>query len=282
MISLVICSRTGDLDSNFKRNIDKSIGCQYELIVIDNSENFHSIFEAYNIGIERSKGGIICFLHDDIIFHTSEWGLYLENCFSRYADLGLLGVAGAKIKTKMPSAWWDCPEEFKTIHIIQHKNAKKSLRFTGFHEHTTEEEVAVIDGVFMAMRKNSTFRFNEKLNGFHNYDLNISLEQIINGNRIMVTKNILIEHFSSGSINENWFLTTDEIHKLYSNNLPVNKANLSSKEISELELKNGEKFILDLYRSGLKQLAVRTWKELFALQPFSLIHLRILKTLFTN
>jgi glycosyltransferase involved in cell wall biosynthesis len=282
MISLVICSRTRDLNSDIKRNIEESIGSEYEWVFIDNSTSKYSIFEAYNVGINRSNGEIICFLHDDIIFHTTNWGNYLRNCFNSYPDLGLLGVAGAKIKTRMPSAWWDCPEEFKVIHIIQHKNGKKSLRFTGFREQSSEEEVAVIDGVFMAMRNNKKFFFNEKLNGFHNYDLNISLEHTINGEKIMVTKNILIEHFSSGSINENWFFTTNEIHGHYKNNLPIDKANISSKEFSKIELKNGEKFVLGLYKTGFKKKAIKTWIELFQLKPFSLFHLRILKIFFAN
>jgi hypothetical protein len=51
MISLVICSRTSQLNESLRQNIDETIGVEYELVLIDNSKNELSIFEAYNKGI---------------------------------------------------------------------------------------------------------------------------------------------------------------------------------------------------------------------------------------
>lgn len=280
MISIVICSRFPSLSTDIKKNIERTIGCDYELKVIDNSKNEYSIFEAYNLGRKKSKGSIICFLHDDVKFHTRNWGDYLKSCFEKNPNLGLLGVAGAKIKTRTPSAWWDCPEELKVINIIQHKNGKKKLRNTGFLDESTEVEVAVIDGVFMALRKVHNLSYNEKFWGFHNYDLNISMENHIKGFETVVTRNILLEHFSSGVINKNWYLTTKEIHKLYKNNLPINKADISEKELSSFEFKNGMVFIEKLYRAGHKTEAIRNWQRLVFLKPFSIDHLRLLKLFF--
>jgi hypothetical protein len=39
----------------YPRTSKLTIGCEYELIIIDNSENKYSIYEAYNLGIERYK-----------------------------------------------------------------------------------------------------------------------------------------------------------------------------------------------------------------------------------
>ena len=66
MISLIICSRTADISDELKQNIATTIGCEYELCVIDNSRNEYSIFTAYNEGVRRAKGDILCFMHDDI------------------------------------------------------------------------------------------------------------------------------------------------------------------------------------------------------------------------
>jgi hypothetical protein len=49
------------------------IGCEYESIIIDNSENRYSIFEAYNLGIDKSKYEYLCLMHDDILIYTIEW-----------------------------------------------------------------------------------------------------------------------------------------------------------------------------------------------------------------
>ena len=44
MISIIICSRTERINYDLSENIKKSVGCDYELIIIDNSENKYSIF----------------------------------------------------------------------------------------------------------------------------------------------------------------------------------------------------------------------------------------------
>jgi len=68
MISLISCSRNSDISLKLKDNIAATIGCDYELVFIDNSKNSYNIFQAYNEGVSRSKGDILCFMHDDVIF----------------------------------------------------------------------------------------------------------------------------------------------------------------------------------------------------------------------
>ena len=62
MISVIICSRTSTIGTALSENIKNSIGCEYELISIDNSKNTYSIFEAYNLGIQKSKFDFLCFI----------------------------------------------------------------------------------------------------------------------------------------------------------------------------------------------------------------------------
>ena len=67
MISIIICSRDKSISEELSTNISETINHDYELIVIDNSKNKYSIFEAYNSGIKKSKGLYWCFIHDDIL-----------------------------------------------------------------------------------------------------------------------------------------------------------------------------------------------------------------------
>ena len=53
MLSIIICSRHKILDKEFVDNIDATVGIDYELVSIDNSENSHSIFSAYNQGSQE-------------------------------------------------------------------------------------------------------------------------------------------------------------------------------------------------------------------------------------
>jgi glycosyltransferase involved in cell wall biosynthesis len=267
MISIIICSRTKTISAALSKNIKDTIGCAYELIVIDNSENQYSIFEAYNLGIEKSEGDYLCCIHDDILIHTIGWGNSINLIFNADKNVGLIGVAGAKIKTKMPSAWWDCPEDEKVVNIIQHFSNKEKERWNYGFEKEQNVAVVAIDGVFMAMRKIKHIRFDTEMNGFHNYDLNISFEYKKQGYDIVVTNQILLDHFSSGVFDENWIRATYKIHNLYRKKLPLFvPGNTISKNH---EINNAQRFINICLDFGFKKIAVLVWFRLFLLEPFS-------------
>lgn len=240
MISIIICSREKVINANLSENIKNTVGCDYELIVIDNSKNQYSVFEAYNLGIKQSKGVYLCFLHDDLIVKTNDWGVIIQKLFANDNWLGLIGIAGAKQKSRIPCGWWDCDDKYKVVNIIQHFKDKTIQRQQIGFEDSSFEEVVVIDGVFMCMRKSADVFFSNKLKGFHNYDLNISFEIIRKGFKIGVTNEILLEHFSIGSLNEEWLVSTIELHNRYSNLLPVK---INDIVITESEIFIGKKFI---------------------------------------
>lgn len=281
MLSLIICSRTRVINSSLFENIKKTVGCDYELIVIDNSNNQYSIFEAYNDGISKSKGHFLCFLHDDIIFHTNNWGNILLNLYKNDNNLGLIGVAGAKIKTRMPSAWWDCPHNQKAVNLIQHFNSERIVNWNYGFDDGNNVEVVTIDGVFMAMRKNELIRFDSRLKGFHNYDLNISLEHKKKSIKIIVTNEVLIEHFSLGNLDENWGLSTLKAHKMYISCLPIGIDNVQNYQIIEsLEIKNAKRLIKQILSFGFNRKTINLWFSLFAFILHSKFYLTYFKKIY--
>lgn len=280
MISIIICSRTPSITVGLSQNIKNTVGCAYELIIIDNSQNKYSIFEAYNLGIVKSAGDFLCFIHDDILFHTNGWGNTIQHIFGIEEQIGLIGIAGTKIKTRMPSAWWDCPEDQKVMNIIQHfSNGEIKNQNFGFKKNSMQEVVA-IDGVFMAMRKDNRIRFSNAMEGFHNYDLNISFEYIKNGYKIMVTNEILIEHFSIGSIDEAWVVSGYKIHNLYKDFLPltIKESNVNKK----IEGINAIRFIDKCLTYKQNKKAFSIWRALFLMHPISVYHYTFLKRIVKN
>jgi len=266
MISLIICSRTQTISSILKENIKSTIGCEYELIVIDNSESKYSIFEAYNLGISKSKYPILLFLHEDVLFHTKNWGSILLSSFVNNPQAGLIGVAGSKIKTKMPSAWWENETKFLFLNIIQHSPDKETTKLDYGFKSSSFEEVVIIDGVFMAMRGNIGLNFNEKLKGFHNYDQSISIDVRKLGFQVFVTNKILIEHYSPGKIDKSWVKSTLIFHKFYKENLPQSLKNKVSKS---QEAYSCLKFIYNCTNTGNKKSAFKFWLKYLVLKPFS-------------
>ncbi|MFV5692439.1 glycosyltransferase [Flavobacterium sp. LT1R49] len=279
MISIIICSRTQIISNYLFENIKNTIGCEYELIVIDNSENQYSIFEAYNMGIEQSIGKHLCFIHDDLLIHTIGWGYIINRIFKENNNLGLIGVAGSKLKTKMPSGYWNCPSEFKEINIIQHlENGKVEKWIYGFKNGTISEVVA-IDGVFMVMKKEFNLFFNEKLKGFHNYDLNISFECKKKGFKIFVTNEVLIEHYSNGEINNSWYESTYEVHKIYNRLLPLMTDDVENFNILSLEYFNGKAFLNPFLNTGNIIKPIKIWLKLFRIKPMEVFELKYLKSI---
>lgn len=274
MLSIIICSRTQNISIVLTENIKNTIGCNYELIVIDNSKNIYSIFEAYNIGIEKSKGEYLCFIHDDILFHTIGWGNIVNRLFNENEQFGLIGIAGATVKSKTPTGWWDCEEKYKFINIIQHFPTKeKQLQQVGFKNANFKESV-VVDGVFLALKEDTKVSFNQNLSGFHNYDLNIAYEIISKGYKIGVTNEILLEHFSIGNPNLEWLLSSIKIHKIYMQILPLS-LNLNIKKSIEEHSLNA---IINYYlKFGKKGKALKYWLKLFLVNPYSKSHLSLIK-----
>jgi hypothetical protein len=278
MISIIICSRTQTIPVYLSENIKNTIGCAYELIVIDNSENQYSIFEAYNFGIQKSKSDLLCLLHDDIIIHTTGWGNILIDIFNENDNIGLLGVAGTKIKTEMPSGWWNCPNEYKEINILQHLKNKEVEKWDYGFTNGSISEVVAIDGVFMIMRKDERIHFNTRMKGFHNYDLNISLEYKIKEYIIVVTNSILIEHLSNGNLNESWYKSTMKLHKIYGAYLPLRTNDiLSTINLKFFEFNNGKEFLDQILKFGYIRQVLKLWFQLILMNPYSKFHVIFLK-----
>jgi len=275
MISIVICSRTKNINSSLYENIKATIGCVYELVVIDNSENKYSIFEAYNIGIKKSIGDYCCFIHDDILLLTQDWGVTLEQIFKNDPKVGLIGVAGSKVKTKIPSAWWDCEEEHIVMNIIQHFPKKTKEHWDKGFINNVLEEVAAVDGVFMVMRKDERIKFNEDLKGFHNYDLNLALECNRLNYKIVVTNQILVEHFSIGTINKDWVNSSFNFYEHYKNRLPLNI--VSNLNLKKQEVLNAKKFINECLTHKEHKIALLIWLKLVMLNPISKFHFKFWK-----
>ncbi|KAF2081174.1 glycosyltransferase [Flavobacterium sharifuzzamanii] len=279
MISIIICSRKPQIQLALLENISETIGCVYELIVIDNSENKHSIFEAYNQGIKQSKGNYWCFIHDDILFHSKDWGKMIIQIFEENQVIGLIGIAGAKVKTKMPSAWWDCPDTFKVLNIIQHLNPeKKEYWNSGWKDHHIEE-VVTIDGVFMAARRDDAIQFSRELKDFHNYDLNLCFEYLKLNYKIVVSKNILLEHFSLGKLNKSWYLSALKFHQIYNQNLPVTTGLIDGFNLRKAEFDNGAKFLISATEYINVKAFFKLWMKLIIIKPKSKRHFTFFKLL---
>ena len=195
MISIIICSRKADISQELKDNIAATIGCEYELCVIDNSRNEYSIFTAYNEGVRCAKGDILCFMHEDVLFHTEGWGDKVMNLLHR-PDVGIVGIEGGHFLPSVPMYWSNTP--FVSDYVIDNDYGRLENFFKcDYFDEDGVAEVVVCDGVFFAMKKDmfSHIRFDDDYySGFHMYDMDLCMQIQQMGMQCIVTNTILLEH----------------------------------------------------------------------------------------
>jgi hypothetical protein len=253
MISIIICSRKTEDFEKVRQNIAETIGQKHEVIRIDNSANTYSISQAYNEGARKSLFPILCFVHEDIFFATQDWGLPLVQLLGN-AAIGLVGVAGGIYKTKATGpTWWSPLKGAARINLIQHvaSGGKKHMYENPFQEKYSQ--VAALDGVFLACRKEvwEQFPLDERIiRGFHFYDLDLSLS-VGEKYQVVVTYDILLEHFSEGKNDKVWAEQAHVVSKKWKHGLPRHSLPLSKNELEEVE-----KQMMDFYLGLLFQLKV--------------------------
>ena len=197
MISIIICSRYSDIPTKMRQNIAETIGCDHELLVVDNSRNKYSIFQAYNEGVRRSKGDILCFVHEDVLFRSMDWGRVIAAHFWDDEKVGLIGFAGAHFFPDIPMYWDRSP--MVSEYNLTTRGSKTERCFSVEHfGNETMVEVVAVDGLCFFMRRDLFDRvaFDENtFRGFHMYDLDISMQVRETGYKVCVCDDVLVEHF---------------------------------------------------------------------------------------
>lgn len=239
MISIVVCHRDKKLLGQFTSNVEKTIGVTFEFQIIDNSENKYSIFEAYNLGVKQSKYDVICFAHEDLLFHTQNWG---KKVLKHFEDekTGMIGVVGGNALPNCPSPWWNNTLlNDHLIHNIQHwkegfmpKQSENSKPYRAIENCTienhnpyneTKTKAVALDGLWMCAHKRvfeSCMFDTETFKGFHGYDTDICL-QVLESYHIYVVYDILIEHLSMGTVAKDWANAAGLLAEKWKSKLPV-------------------------------------------------------------
>lgn len=246
MISVIISTYKPILFQQITENIKQTIGVEYEIIGIENNTQY-SICEAYNMGVERAKYPFLCFVHEDVIFLTSDWGKNLVSIMKNDNSIGLVGVAGTKFKSSYPSAWGQSPtlSKFKRGHIKQRyrDNREYYIDFNENAESNEIEEVICLDGVFLFSKKEvfTKCKFDEKLlTDFHGYDIDFSLQVFFQSFKVVVFRGILLLHYSSGNYTRKNTIANRRIALKWRKKLPVatTDSHLSTFGIIKLDVLN--------------------------------------------
>lgn len=224
MISVVICSINKTFAQQVQKSIAETIGVVWEAIVIENTVSPQSLTRVYNSGASKAQYDIICFVHEDILFQTPQWGLKLIVYFNSDKSLGLIGLAGSKYKSKTPSGWFTGIAELDCCNIVHlDKEGREQKIWFNPVPGSSQQEAVVLDGVFLCCPKKvwAEVQFDEVLlKDFHLYDLDFSF-RVAEKYKVIVSFEIDIVHITKGAHYGNkWLEATLLWHSKMQQRLP--------------------------------------------------------------
>ena len=202
-------------------HIKKSSGIYKGLEVIQyiNDGEF-GLTELYNRALKETTNNIVVFCHDDIIFDTKNWGTKLLRVMKKNPEFGIVGIAGSR-EVPVSAQWWENPSHMygQVYHKHEGKRwlSKYSDKKIGFIDNTV-----IVDGLFFVVDKEKIkCDFDEKVEGFHFYEIDFCFRNYLEGVKIGVTSDIDVTHLSIGQTNEKWEENRKIFAEKYKDNLPA-------------------------------------------------------------
>ncbi len=242
MISIIICSRNQTITQALFNNIKETVGIPHELIIIDNSKNqYSSLASAYNEGVRKSQNDILCFMHDDIVYHTKGWGETVLSHF-REKKVGMIGVAGTRYLSDIPSIWWagghkymNSPNGTLCLNSIDtnRDNIKESVYNFVNPEKSVATRVTILDGLWFCVKKemfDSVCFDDHYYDGFHFYDLDLSMQINTLGFELRSIFDITLEHVSASKHDRKWIENCFKFYKKWHSDLPISSCKLPLKQ----------------------------------------------------
>jgi len=223
MISIIICSISPEKCNASVDNFKRTIGCPHEVIIFDNRKTKYGLCKVYNHCAMQTNGDFLCFIHEDVLFKTENWGLILKNFYNSNENCGILGFAGGAYSPRMFMNWYvdiryenyTFPSEIDDIMETIKTNPRNELF----------SKVITLDGFCLFTSKNNwkNYKFDEEtFDGFNFYDIDFSMGQYLNGRCNYVCHTIEVTHLSRGTYAKDYFDAAIKFRHKYVNILPQN------------------------------------------------------------
>lgn len=270
MISLIICSRDKVALTTVIQSAGETIGVPHEVVAIDNSQGKYGICEVYNRGAAQAKFDLLCFMHEDIKFHTPDWGKIVVEALSQ-PSAGVVGVAGSAFQPKAPGGWTAAGEPYLGINVIQTTGGAQRPDYVNPVGKTLMRAIT-LDGLWLCCRKHvwNEFKFDTKtFPGFHFYDIDFCVRVATKyTNNLLLT--VLIEHFSNGTFDKIWMRNALTFYKKSKGYLPLAADNVPAVEQNRVNIKAMQVFTSMIIRNKLpKTDIIFCLVESLKLSPFN-------------
>ena len=221
-ITVVFCSKkNGEENKGFIDHIKETCGCDLNVICVHNPDgiSISKIYADMTVN-EEIETNIIVYIHDDIEFLRKGWGKEILRLFNENEKYGIIGVAGSA-QFDENGAWWNYEKKFGQV---LHRWEGKSW-LTAFSPLLDKDlqEVAVIDGLFIAIhKKRISENFSREIESFDFYDIHFCLSNLLKKKcKIGVTTNIRVAHNSIGKLKDSWYKNREIINEEFGRKFPI-------------------------------------------------------------
>lgn len=221
-ITVIFCSKkNGEENKGFIDHIKETCGCDLNVICVHNPDgiSISKIYADMTVN-EEIETNIIVYIHDDIEFLRKGWGKEVLRLFNENEKYGIIGVAGSA-QFDENGAWWNYEKKFGQV---LHRWEGKSW-LTAFSPLLDKDlqEVAVIDGLFIAIhKKRISENFSREIESFDFYDIHFCLSNLLKKKcKIGVTTNIRVAHNSIGKLKDSWYKNREIINEEFGRKFPI-------------------------------------------------------------
>jgi glycosyltransferase involved in cell wall biosynthesis len=206
MISVITYCRHPESNAVQERNVAKTVGAEYEYLVVDGSKGPLRFAAAYNWAIAKARGDIVIFIADDCYCMNMNWGPAIAGKFAHDPSLGIVGVAGTQYLFADKYSWTAAGKPFVKGRIVYHLQNGDFFAAV-FSNEKGDYEVVVCDGCFFAVRAEvfKNIRFDENIfQGPYFHDLDFCLQMRALQARLIVTSEVTVKKRSQPVFEEEW------------------------------------------------------------------------------
>lgn len=221
-LTLAFSTRTrGPHIARYIRHLRRTCGVPNSQILYRVNPGRWSLSELYNQFLAEAAYSVVCLLHDDLRFaRNAGWGRRLLQSFARWPEYAVLGPAGG-VAVEEHGIYWLTSSDM--AGEVRHRIGGKTQPNPYSAPSAEPLEVLVLDGLLLAVHKDRIrSRFDERLRGFHFYDVAFSLAQGLAqpGGKCAALTGLGVTHLSGGNNNHLFFEQRDAFIGLYSSILP--------------------------------------------------------------
>lgn len=198
MISVIVCTvdqiKAKSAESHYAKLLART---DYEFIPIRNPI---SMAVGYNEGIDKSKGDVLIFSHDDIEFLQEDFVGTLE----RHLQLSdVMGVAGTRT---LINANWISAGQGQLFGQVAHPHGAGFGVCCYGTESAHASGCMAVDGCWMCSKRAvaEDIRYDATFGGFHCYDMDFSLRAHRKGYHVGVASDLFPIHYSGGTYDASW------------------------------------------------------------------------------